>query len=76
MKTCIMMVTTDERIYSEQYSKVIKAICRASDIVNHENIIAVDIIDNTTGEVLYRQGKGNVPHIADALIEAIYVECL
>lgn len=77
MMTCTIIITTstDEKIYNEQYYGLIETLCRASDIVRCDNVIELDIVDNSTGEIIYNEKKGNLPYIATALIEELYVEC-
>ena len=75
MMTCTIIITTDEKIYNEQYYGLIETLCRASDIVRCDNVIELDIVDNSTGEIIYNEKKGNRPYIATALIEELYAEC-
>ena len=70
-----IMITTDKKIYDEQYYGLIETLCRASDIIRCDNVIELDIIDNSTGEIIYNEKKGNLPYIATALIEELYAEC-
>lgn len=75
MMTYTIIITTDEKIYNEQYYGLIETLCRASDIVRCDNVIELDIVDNSTGEIIYNEKKGNLPYIATALIEELYAEC-
>lgn len=75
MMTYTIMITTDKKIYNEHYYGLIETLCRASDIVRCDNVIELDIVDNSTGEIIYNEKKGNLPYIATALIEELYAEC-
>ena len=75
MMTYTIVITTNEKICNEQYYGLIETLCRASDIVRCDNVIELDIVDNSTGEIIYNEKKGNRPYIAIALIEELYVEC-
>ena len=75
MMACTIIITTNEKIYNEQYYGLIETLCRASDIVRCDNVIELDIIDNSTGEIIYNEKKSNRPYIAAALIEELYAEC-
>lgn len=75
MMTCTIIITTDKKIYNEQHYGLIETLCRASDIVRCDNVIELDIVDNSTGEIIYNEKKGNLPYIATALIEELYTEC-
>ena len=75
MMTCTIIITTDEKIYNEHYYGLIETLCRASDIVRCDNVIELDIVDNSTGEIIYNEKKGNLPYIATALVEELYAEC-
>ena len=75
MMTCSIIITTDKKIYNEQHYGLIETLCRASDIVRCDNVIELDIVDNSTGEIIYNEKKGNLPYIATALIEELYAEC-
>ena len=70
-----LIITTDEKIYNEQYYGLIETLCRASNIVRCDNVIELNIVDNSTGEIIYNEKKGNLPYIATALIEELYEEC-
>ena len=76
MMTYTIMITTDKKIYNEQYYGLIETLCRASYIVRCDNVIELDIVDNSTGEIIYNEKKGNLPYIATALIEELYAESL
>ena len=75
MMTYTIIITTDKKIYDEQCYGLIETLCRASNIVRCDNVIELDIIDNSTGEIIYNEKKGNLPYIATALIEELYAEC-
>lgn len=75
MMTYTIVITTNEKIYNEQYYGLIETLCRASGIVRCDNVIELDIVDNSTGEIIYNEKKGNLPYIATALIEELYAEC-
>ena len=70
-----LIITTDKKIYNEQYYGLIETLCRASDIVRCDNVIELDIVDNSSGEIIYNEKNGNLPYIATALIEELYAEC-
>lgn len=74
MMICALAVLTDKAIYNEQFYGVIESIDRVSEIEKCDNIIRIDIIDNSTGEVLYSQSNGNLPYVADTLIIELYRE--
>ena len=75
MMTYTIVITTNEKIHNEQHYGLIETLCRASDIVRCDNVIELDIVDNSTGEIIYNEKKGNRPYIATALIEELYAEC-
>lgn len=75
MMTYTIITTTNEKIYNEHYYGLIETLCRASDIVRCDNVIELDIVDNSTGEIIYNEKKDNLPYIATALIEELYAEC-
>ena len=75
MMTCTIIITTDMKIYNEQHYGLVEPLCRASDIVRCDNVIELDIVDNSTGEIIYNEKKDNLPYIATALIEELYAEC-
>lgn len=70
-----LIITTDKKIYNEQYYGLIETLCKASDVVRCDNVIELDIVDNSSGEIIYNEKKGNRPYIATALIEELYTEC-
>ena len=72
---CTIIITTNEKIYNEQYYGLIETLCRASDIVRCDNVIELDIVDNSTGEIIYNEKNSNRHYIAAALIEELYAEC-
>ena len=47
-----LMVTTDKKIYNEQHYGLVETLCRASEIVRCNNVIELDIVDNSTGEII------------------------
>lgn len=70
-----LIIATDKKVYNEQHYGLIETLCRASDIVRCDNVIELDIVDNSTGEIIYNEKKGIRPYIATALIEELYTEC-
>lgn len=70
-----LITTTDKKVYNEQHYGLIETLCRASDVVRCDNVIELDIVDNSSGEIIYNEKKGNRPYIATALIEELYAEC-
>ena len=77
MMTCTIIITTDKEIHDERYYGLIDTLCIAPNIVEeYDNVIELDIIDNSTGEIIYHEKRGNRPYIATAFIEELYTEAL